>query len=398
MRILVDIRHLNSAEQSGVGEYTTQLLRALLEIDKKNEYVLLSSGYCRHPERPEGVEGSLHTPCFAGLGRDDRWKHVHLPTSNKLLNLRTALLKHPTFNWHVCEPIDLIFLPNLNIVSLPLDIPTVLTIHDLSWHFFPEFYSRKMQLWHRAVQPSTLISSASHIITPSNSTSQDIRDVFGIDASRVTAIAHGVDPIFSPAMQARDHGVRSRLKLPKRFALFVGTIEPRKNLLGLIEAVNAYRQYTRDDLHLVLCGKWGWRANQIRLQLMKKKSWIHYLGYVANEDLPALYRSAVVFTWPSIYEGFGLPVLEAMASGVPVITSRTSSLPEIAGGAAMLVDPYHVIDIAQALRGVLESTPLQAKLKERGLERAKKFSWRKTAEKTLEVFSRPGLEGIKAGP
>lgn len=373
MRILIDVRHLNHPEQSGVGEYTTQLLKALFEIDQNNEYVLLSSG-------------STRDPSLAELAQDDKRKQIHLPTPNKLLNLRTALLKHPTFNWHVREPIDLIFLPNLNIASLPTDIPTVLTLHDLSWHFFPEFYSRKMQLWHRAVQPATLVEQARHILTPSTSTTQDVKDVFGVDDAKVTTIPHGVDSSFSPTMQARDHGVRSRLKLPKQFALFVGTIEPRKNLLGLIEGVRRYRETTRDDLHLVLSGKWGWRAHQIKHQL-RKYPWVHYLGYVASEDKPALYRSARVFIWPSIYEGFGLPVLEAMATGVPVITSRISSLPELTGGAAILIDPYHVIDITEALRTVLGSTPLQAKLKERGLERAKNFSWRKTAQKTLDVFT-----------
>ncbi len=377
MRILVDIRHLTNSEQSGVGEYTLQLLQALFEIDKTNEYVLLSSG---------SQTGDPSTRL--NLAQDDKISHVHLSTPNKLLNLRAALLKHPTFNWHVREPIDLIFLPNLNIVSLPIDIPTVLTIHDLSWHFFKEFYSRKMQLWHKAVNPTSLIAQSHHLITPSHSTTQDVMDVFGVDEARIATIPHGINPTFSPKMEARDHGVRSRLKLPRRFALFVGTIEPRKNLLGLIEGVKQHRLRAHDDLQLVLVGKWGWRAHQVRHRLWKAdvKDWVHYLGYVPAEDRPALYRSATVFTWPSIYEGFGLPVLEAMASGTPVITSRTSSLPELTGQAAVLIDPFNVIDISEALGQVLNSRPLQQKLKDRGLLRAKELSWQKTAQQTLEVF------------
>lgn len=393
MRILVDIRHLTSPEQSGVGEYTTQLLRALFEIDQKNEYVLLSSGSQTwdpsarfNLAQDDSIQTNLAQDDISK--QNDKVKFIHLSTPNKLLNLRTALLKHPTFNWHVREPIDLIFLPNLNIVSLPIDIPTVLTVHDLSWHFFPEFYSRKMQLWHRAVDPFTLLPRTHHIITPSQSTKQDVEDVFSIHPKQITAISHGIDPIFSPKIEARDHGVRSRLKLPKRFALFVGTIEPRKNLLGLIEGIKHYRDRTRDDLHLVLAGKWGWRSHQVRRRLWKRdvSSWIHELGYVPAEDRPALYRSAAVFTWPSFYEGFGLPVLEAMASGIPVLTSRTSSLPELTQQAAILIDPFNSMDIAEALRGILGSTPMQSKLKERGLLRAKEFSWKKAAEKTLSVF------------
>ena len=325
MRILVDIRHLNQPQQSGIGEYTIQLLRALFEIDKKNEYVLLSSG-----------KTCLRDPSVASLLQDDnkinhndKIKHVHISTPNKLLNLRTLFLKHPTINWRVRDPIDLIFLPNLNITSLPTDIPTVLTVHDLSWNLFPEFYSSKMRFWHHATRPNDLINSAEHIITPSTSTKQDVMSVFQKPEEKISVVQHGIDPMFSTKMEARDHGVRSRLKLPKNFALFVGTLEPRKNILGLIEGIKQYRNRYNDDLSLVLVGKWGWKSTQLRHRLWKKdvSSWVHHLGYVPNEDRPALYRSASVLTWPSIYEGFGLPVLEAMASGTPVITSNTSSLP-----------------------------------------------------------------------
>lgn len=380
MRILVDIRHLTSPEQSGVGEYTTQLLRALFEIDKKNEYVLFSSGRVK-PTLPSSLSSNPQPPT-------SNFHFFHLPTPNKLLNLRTLLFKHPTFNWHVREPIDLLFLPNLNIISLPTDIPTVLTLHDLSWHFFPEFYSKKMQLWHHLVNPHKLVARARDIITPSTSTAHDVMNVFGVDPKKVTTIAHGCDPTFTSVMQSRDHGVRSRLKLPKKFALFVGTIEPRKNLLGLIEGVKQYRDRTHDDLHLVLAGKWGWRAHQIRHRLWKQdvSDWIHSLGYVPSVDRPALYRSASVCTWPSIYEGFGLPVLEAMASGTPVITSRTSSLPELTGNAAILIDPFNSNDLSEALRGLLSSNTLQSTLKERGLLRAKNFTWQQTAKETLRIF------------
>src|SRR3989338_1980243 len=165
MRILVDIRHLTSPQQSGVGEYTIQLLRALFAIDQKNEYVLFSSG--RQKPHQDIIR----------LIQDDtqhRWTHQHLSTPNKLLNLRTLLLKHPPINRHVKTPIDLLFLPNLNIVSLPTDIPTVLTIHDLSWHFFPEFYSKKMQWWHKTTRSSELIAHSKHLIVPSESTKQDL--------------------------------------------------------------------------------------------------------------------------------------------------------------------------------------------------------------------------------
>lgn len=382
MRILVDIRHLIGTQPSGVGEYTTQLLSALFEIDQENEYLLFSSGIDK-PVLPFTPSPSHHS----------RFTHVHIHTPNKLLNLRALLFKHPTLNWRVSEPIDLIFLPNLNIATLPIDIPTVLMIHDLSFHHFPEFYSHKMRLWHKAVKPERLIKQAAHIITPSHATTQDVVQTFSIDQAHVTTIPHGFDPMYSEKMQASDHGVRSRFKLPKRYALFVGTLEPRKNLLGLIEGIKQYRLTTNDDLHLVLAGKWGWKSTQLRHRLYKRDvcSWVHCLDYVSAKDKPALYRSAEIFTWPSIYEGFGLPVLEAMASGTPVITSRNSSMPELTGNAAILVDPFNTSDIADALAQTLHSSTLRDTLRARGLARAAEFSWKKTAKATLSVFERQHL-------
>ncbi len=365
MRILVDIRHLANPHLSGVGQYTVQLLRALFDIDHENEYVLFSSGR---------VKPDLST--------------FHLSTPNKILNLRTLLFAHPTINWHIHEPIDLIFLPNLNITTLPSDIPTVLTVHDLSWKLYPEFYSLKMRAWHKATRAHELIERSRAIITPSLCTKQDVNRLFNVDSERTHVIPHGVSEEFTPKMQAQDHGVRSRLKLPKHFALFVGTIEPRKNLIALVEGVKDYRERTRDDLHLVLAGGWGWKSHDLRRRLWKRdtQGWVHQMGYVNPHDLPALYRSASVTVWPSIYEGFGLPILESMASGTPVITSHTSSMPEVAGMAAITIDPYNSRDMADALKGLLGSSALQAQLVSSGLDRAKTFTWHKAAQETLDVF------------
>ncbi len=376
MRVLVDIRHLSSPQTAGVGGYTKALLHALFEIDKENEYVLLSSG-SRTPDL--GVYTLPSSTCT----------HLHIPLPNKLLNLRTLLLRHPSLNWRVREPVDLLFLPNLAITTLPTDIPTVLTIHDLSWKLYIDFYSHKMQLWHKATRPQELITQSRSIITPSSSTKHDLEQLFGA-GDKTTVIPHGVSPTFTDKMLASDHGARSRLKLPKRFALFVGTIEPRKNLLALIEGVKEYRDRTHDDLHLVIIGGWGWRSHPVQRRLWKRDTygWVHQLGYVDVRDLPAIYRSASVTTFPSIYEGFGLPILESMASGTPVITSHTSSMPEVGGDAAIYIDPYNSRDISEALRGLMGSSSFHKQLRDRGIERAKRFTWEKTARETLEVFKR----------
>ncbi|NQV90394.1 glycosyltransferase family 4 protein [Candidatus Uhrbacteria bacterium] len=370
MRILVDIRHLTTENSTGVGGYTRALLGALFEIDKEHEYVLLSTG-TRRPELPPGP-----------------FTHLHIPVPNKLLNLRSLLLRHPTMNWRVREPVDLLFLPNLNIATIPTDIPTVLTIHDLSWALYPEFYSQKMRLWHKATRPQELITQSRSIITPSLSTKQDLERLFGTPHEKTHVISHGRNTQFDAKMCASDHGVRSRNKLPKRFILFVGTIEPRKNLLALIEGLKQYREQSRDDLHLVLAGAWGWKSHPVRRRLWKRdvSSWIHQIGYVPEQDLPAIYRSAQACVFPSIYEGFGLPILEAMSSGTPVITSHTSSMPEVGGDAVIYIDPYNSADLNAALRGLMNSSSLHKQLRDRGIERARAFTWEKAAEETLNVF------------
>jgi glycosyltransferase involved in cell wall biosynthesis len=372
MRILVDVRQLLQANQSGVGEYTVQLLRALFRQDRKHEYVLLSSGMRQPVLRPELIDAP-------------NVQHVHVRTANKILNLSIAAARQPRLNRLVSVPIDLVFLPNLGFSAIPNDLPYVLTVHDLSWKFFPQFFSRKQRLWHRAVRPDALIKNAACVITPSDATRRDVQRGYQKPDSFVRTVPHGIDPAFSAHPQARDHGVRSRYKFPRRFALFVGTLEPRKNIVAILEGMKTYRAQSRDDLHLVLVGGWGWNTRELK-KVMKGLTWIHHLGYVAAEDRPALYRAAQVFVWPSIWEGFGLPVLEAMASGVPVITSSTSSLPELTAGAAVLVHPYRIEDISAAMREVLDFDRLRAQLRQQGLERAKTFSWDLAARQTLAVF------------
>lgn len=393
MRILVDCRHLNTIEQSGVGEYTIQLLRALFVLNEEAtkegdqiwEYVLLTSGKVK-PDLLSLFQ-SRTSPSFAF---PSFVKHSHIPMANKFLNLKLLFLKQPAINWFVKEPIDLVFLPNLNITILPTSIPTVLTIHDLSWKFFPEFFSHKMRLWHKLLHPQNLINVARTIITPSNATTQDVERIFKKHRDDITSIPHGISSLFHPKIEARDHGVRSRHKLPKRFALFVGTIEPRKNVLSIIEGMKRYREMTHDDLHIVLVGKWGWKSHNVRRRLWKKdvSSWVHNLSYVDPKDLPAIYRSATVFVWPSFYEGFGLPILEAMASGLPVITSYVSAMPEVTGKAALHVDPFNIQDIADALKGVVQSKPLQEQLRKAGIEKAQEYTWKKAAEETMSVFKK----------
>jgi glycosyltransferase involved in cell wall biosynthesis len=384
MRVLVDVRHLSDRHKTGVGEYTSALLRALSDLGGA-DYEPISTGW-----RAKPTDGARTT-------------HVGAP--NKLLKLSTYAAGRPRLDRLASAPPDLAWMPNLNFAAFSPSVPYALTIHDLSWRIFPEYFSWRMRLWHRGTRPDRLAANAAAIIVPSRATKEDVIRFFKKPPETVHVIPHGVDPMFSPAFEPRDHGVRGRHRLPARFALFVGTLEPRKNVAALVDAVEAYRQGSGDDLHLVLVGGWGWKSGSIDKRLKdaagetarrsphglkpnasRPPPWIHPLGYVPRADLPAIYRAADVFVWPSAYEGFGLPVLEAMASGTPVITSHTSSLPELVGGAAVLVNPFRTEDTVQALVQLLSSAPLRSRLARAGLERARQYSWPRAAKETLAVF------------
>jgi glycosyltransferase involved in cell wall biosynthesis len=367
MRILVDARPLNDPNPSGVGGYTDEIITALLKHQDAPDTTLYTSG-ARRPD----------------LSRYGHARHLHVHAPNKILSLSHILFHAP----RIPKTFDLIFLPNLAITSLPPGLPYVIMIHDVSWKIFPEFYSKKMQLWHAATRPRHLVENAQAVIVPSASTKQDVSSFFRVAPGRIHVIPHGVHERFSPNVADSDLDSRLRLRLPAKFALFVGTIEPRKNLLAAIGAVKAYRDQTKDDLHFVVAGKKGWKSASVLALLSDPHCvpWLHDLGYVSRADLPALYRAATVFLWPSIYEGFGLPILEAMACGTPVITSHTSAMPEVAGDAAILVDPYNPADTTMALREVIGSPNLCERMKTKGLEQARNFSWEKTTGQLVDIL------------
>ena len=393
MRVLVDIRHLTRPQPSGVGEYTRELLEAIFRLEQRYDYTLLSTG--RHAPSPVfsplNVEGQryAHRPTPNTL-QVPNIHHLHIPIPNKILHASMVLRHDPTITKLAGGRPDLLFLPNLNIAPIPPELPYVLTVHDLSWRLFPHFFSRRMRLWHRLTRPERLITHARAIITPSHATREDLLRLFPFAPERVHVIAHGVADMFHPTFETRDHGVRSRYKLPKRFVVFLGTIEPRKNLLTTLAAIASYRAQSRDNMHLVVVGGNGWNTRPIRKRFAEPdvRVWTHLIGAVPAEDRPAILRSAQALVWPSLYEGFGLPILEAMACGTPVITSLVASLPEVGGDAALYIDPTNPHDVTMALHSLVQSPTLRALLREKGFAQAKNFSWNTSAKKTIEVFEK----------
>ncbi len=268
------------------------------------------------------------------------------------------------------------------------DIPTVLTVHDLIFERLPEHHKPMNRLYLRAAMP-LYCRRADAIIAISECTRADLVALYGVDPQRVTVIPEAAAPHFRQPPLEHVAEARRRYGLPDRYALTVGTIEPRKNLPALLEACGPLLE--EGDLSaLVIVGSRGWLTEGFdrALAAYPLRDRVILPGYVADADLPAVYGGAAVTVQPSLYEGFGLPVLEAMACGSPVCASSTTSLPEVGGDAARYFDPADVGSMTGALRAVLEDSELAAAMRRAGLERAAGFSWRRTALETCAVYDR----------
>lgn len=268
--------------------------------------------------------------------------------------------------------------------------PAVVTVHDVMPLRFPQLFRPWYRNYVRVVLPR-LAQRACAVISVSAAVKREIEEWLGVPAQRITVIPHGVDPVFRPlvADDARASAVRRRYNLPSTFALAVGSIEPRKNLPRLIEALERLRGRPESaDIFLVHAGPEGWQP-EAATDLMRRpglSSVARFLGYVPTEDLVALYSLARVFVYPSLWEGFGMPVLEAMACGCPVVTSNVSSMPEVAGEAAVFVDPYSTEDVARGVAVAWEDAPLRDRLVALGRERAAQFTWARAARETVAVY------------
>lgn len=271
--------------------------------------------------------------------------------------------------------------------------PSVVTIHDLGYHVFPETHSRQQRLY---LKWSTRWSAwaATRLIAVSTATADDLWRLDGADR-RKTDVIHEATVPAQPVSSDQIAQIRQRYALARPYALFVGTLQPRKNLIRLVTAYRALVSGQGVGWDLVLAGAPGWLSDPIQRELARvgDGNRVHQLGFVPEADLPALLSGARLFTFPSLYEGFGLPVLEAQTYGVPVMTSNNSSLPEIAGDAALLVDPTDVDAIAAAMLRLSQDEPLRQGLIAAGYVNVKRFSWEKAARETLAVLAQAARIG-----
>lgn len=375
---------------TGVGNYTLNLLRelqglaAIEQIDCFTGSALVAATEVLAASRDE-VAGAGQRAGGEAPGARLRKLVRGLPLAYRahtvLRNVCFRLLTHARQDLLYHEP---------NFILKDYEGPCVTTIHDLSFVHFPHLHPPERVAWLSRELPRTL-SRADFVITDSEVVRRELIDQFGVPAERVRAIYLGADERFFPRTAEQTQAVLARHGLRHgRYVAFVGTIEPRKGVDRLLAAWMQVPVSLRRVCPLVIAGASGWRNDELmaNIQTLQASGEIRYLRFVSAADLPFLYAGAAAFVYPSLYEGFGLPVLEAMASGTPVICTAGTSMAEFAGGAAMLFEANDVAGLATNLHELLEHEPLRQHLIFQGLEQARLFSWSRCARETLEVYSR----------
>lgn len=376
MRVGIDIRVLGSLYKSGVEEYTENLLAHMLPENPDIKFKLFYSG---QPER-------LKEYSWFGL---DNVELFQSPFSGKLTFTSSWLFNYPKLD-DLVGGVEVFFSPHFLIAPLNPYCRRVMTFHDLSYLRFKEFFSLRRDLWHRfQIRSFGKKNLPDKIIAVSESTKKDLLEKYRIEAWKVEKVYSGISEEISRPSQEELNEFRKRNGLPGEFILFLGKLEPRKNIPTLIKTFNIMKDSGNfRELHLVIVGAKGWLFKDIfkEAETSAHKNKIIFKDYIEDEDKKFYYSLASAFIYTSFFEGFGFPPLEAMACGTPVVVSNNSSLPEVVGDAGLLVDPYNAVDISNGVRVVMEDLDLRHALIKRGHERVTMFNWKKCADETMKVI------------
>ncbi len=371
MRIAID--YTSAVRQAaGIGRYTRGLISAAAQMDPENHYTLLVAG--------GGLQPSLGAPNAGNVA------YRSVPASDRTLAILWHRLRLPLFADTLAGGADVFHSPDFTLPPLR-KARGILTVHDLTFMHYPECAQPGLVAYLNSAVPRS-VRRARLVLADSESTRHDISELLGTPPEKILVVYAGVGPEFQPVTAGETLAqVRARYGLDWPFVLTVGTLEPRKNHLRLIHAF-AQLLPTHPDLRLVLAGGRGWLYEDVQAEVarLNLRDRVVFPGFVSDADLPALYSLASVFAYPSLYEGFGLPVLEAMACGTPVVCSNASSLPEVAGDAALLVDPADVAALAGALEQALADAPTRQALRTRGLAQASRFTWQAAARTLLDAY------------
>lgn len=356
---------------AGIGRYTRGLIGALPALDRENSYRLFVAG--RGVQGPVPMGANFRTRWLPVTDRETAlvWQRLRLPIPIELCLGRVDLFHSPDF-----------VLPPL------LSGRRVLTVHDLTFMRVPEFAHPVLREYLQRVVPRS-VQRADLVLADSECTRRDVVELLHVPEERVQVVYCGVEDRFRPVEDEATLGeVRRRYGLERPFILGLGTLEPRKNFSGLITAFGRLLERRRLPHELVIVGGKGWLYEPIleRVRDLGLEERVRFAGYVADPDLPAVYTLASCLAYPSFYEGFGIPVLEAMACATPVVAARASSIPEVGGSAVVYVDPYDVESLVEGLDTVLHDGPLRAQLRAEGLARAREFTWERAARTLLAAY------------
>ena len=364
----VAIDYTPAYEQGGgIGRYVRELVAALARQPAQFDYRLFVSGARRLPSAP---------------GTNFTWKPTRLSPRTLARVWQRARLPLPV-EWFT-GAVDLYHATDF--VLPPTRARSLLTVHDLSFVRVPEAASPHLKAYLDVVVPRS-VHRADHILADSQATKDDLIALYDTPAEKITVLLCGVDARFH---HVDDPAIREKYKIPPRPYIFsVGTVQPRKNYARLIQALAALRSRAY-DVDLVIAGGRGWLEDPIHAAIRdtNMEDHIHLIGFADDADLPALYSAALITAVPSLYEGFGIPVLESMACGTPVVTSNVSSLPEVAGDAALTVDPTDLDAIGDALQRIIDDGALRADLSARGMSRAREFTWARSVQQLQQIYAR----------
>jgi glycosyltransferase involved in cell wall biosynthesis len=358
-----------SEQKAGMDHYLHQILLAMKQLAPEHRYVLIDHRRHQIPFKEQFEQVILDLP--RPPARVSRWNLQVVP--------------------RILSQFDLVFSPGLyGPVRIPPGVASVMVVHDLTKYLFPNFFPfNPVQKVLDLLAYPAMLRRYDHLLTVSKSTRQDLMTLFKIPKEKITVAYHGAEETFQPmgALDATESLWQSH-KIKKPFILSLGTLEPRKNIPTLLKAFAGIMDQIPHDL--VLVGQKGWKWEPIFKEMERPdlKERVHWVGYVSDAERVFFYNAADFLTYPSWYEGFGMPLLEAMQCGCPVITSRISSMPEVVGEAGLLIDPHRVEDLQGAMLRLVQEPGLREKLQRAGFEQAKKFSWETSAKITLEVFEK----------
>jgi glycosyltransferase involved in cell wall biosynthesis len=365
MRFGIDARLVHYSK-AGIGQYIIHLVQGLAEIDSENEYLLLQSRKDRSTivNHPNFDRVTLWTPSH------HRFEQIALYAETFRLGL--DLLHSPDF------------IPPRRIRS-----GSVITVHDLAFLLYPHFLTREAARYYGHIDQA--VRWADHIIADSENTKQDTMEHLGVPEDKITVVYVAADPAYQPVdRDAARAFVQQTYGLDGPYLLFVSTIEPRKNLPTLLHAFRQSRDCYRVDIKLAVVGSKGWLWNDSldHIELLGLEDDVRVLGRVPTPDLVQIYNAAEALVHPAFYEGFGLPPLEALLCGTPVVASNVASIPEVVGDAALLVDPNNVDELSVSIWRVLTDSKLRREMITRGFKQAERFSWERTARETRDIYTR----------